>query len=222
MEKENAIQDLNYIKKLMSETQQIMDITWPIYIYWGIFFVCMNTARVFFPYETFIAVAQVPASVIISESIITIFGWGGMFFTAIYIFRHRKRMFDKKMFLLGMLGLSFVLIYIAIVICEDIIQIGGNGFLEHPHKDYNILIHGLYFAALFIIFGLIYAREQLWLGYGVLVMTILTIYLGIGEDTTHYTLVSHTMSITVGLSFIISGATAYIRYKKQVMEKIRS
>lgn len=220
MDKQNAIQDLSYIKKLMSETQQIMDIVWPIYMYWGIFFVSMNTARIFFPYETFVAVAHVPASVIISESIITIFGWGGMFFTAIYIFRHRERMFDKKMFLLGMLGLSFVLIYITIVICEDIIQIGSNSFFEHPHKDYNILIHGLYFAALFIVFGLVYTREQLWLGYGVLIMTILTIYLGIEEDTTHYTLVSHTMSITVGLSFIISGVMAYRRYRKQVRQEV--
>ncbi len=228
MDKQNAIQDISYIRQLMNKTQQIMDITWPIYVYWGIFFIITNINRLIFSYNstfviTFDHVLTLPE---ISMVAIMIASWVGIIFAALYIYHHRKQMFNQKMFLIGMLGLSFLLIYITITVSLDIIWFSSPTIVDmFPlHNLYGKLIFGLYFAALFIVFGLVYAREQLWMGYWLLVVTIVTMYIGGNQIATGNIQIStqlpiyHILFGNVGICFLIAGMMAYRRHKKQINE----
>ena len=126
------------------------------------------------------------------------------------------------MFLIGTIGISLIFIKLIEIIGFRLI-ITGTGYNE-VSTYFSTLLNGTYFASLFIIMGLIYAREQLWLGYSLLTITLLALSFDIYYSKSELFGVTLTgigfflTWMSVGICFIIAGTFAYNRYRNQVAQ----
>lgn len=221
MDKQNALQDINYIRQIMSETQQVFDITWPVYIYWGLEIIVSFVLSSFFINYEEIKRGGITLSLIM-DILIEISLWGGFAGTAIYAYFHREKIINQKMFLIGTIGISFILIKLIEIIGFRLI-ITSTGYNE-VSTYFSTLLNGTYFASLFIILGLVYAREQLWLGYSLLIVTLLSMYFDIYYSKSELfgiTLAGLGFLLTwmsVGICFLTAGIMAYRRHRQQLNE----
>jgi hypothetical protein len=214
MDKQNAIQDLNYIKKLISETQHILDIAWPIYIYWGIEIIATFLISALWINPAELKSGGITLSMIL-KILVEISLWGGFGWTAYYIYMHRQKMINPKMFLIGAIGLSLVTIKLIEITGFRLIII-NTGYGE-TGDYFSILSNGIFFSTVFIILGLIYSREQLWLGYGLLLLTLLSLWMDINHPIFGY-LGNWLFWIYISTSFLIAGIMAYGRHIAQLNE----
>lgn len=211
MDKQNALQDISYIRQLMQQTRQVLDIAWPIYIYWGIEIIASFLLSVMFINPAELASGGMSLSLVM-KVLVEISLWGGLGWTAWYIYRHREEMINPKMFLIGTIGLSFVLIKIVETLgFRMVVTAVGYG---HAGDLFSILCNGIYFGSVFIVLGLIYSREQLWLGYGLLAITLVALWMDINHVMFGY-LGNWLQWNYIGAAFLIAGVMAYRRHRKQ-------
>ncbi len=221
MEKERAIQDIGYIKELMNETRQIMDFGWPIYVYWGLYFLVLSLAFANTPSGIIQATLYADRWPTLGDllALAIILGmWIGFLFTAVYVFWRRKELINPKLIIIGTLALAFVIIYLVMYAGMQIVWGGASDTDPHLHIAvlYTMLMNGIYFGTVFMILGLIYSREQLWLGFIILFATLLSLWL---MTTGAKGVIANPGKVllwgSIGLAFMISGIWAYQRQKKQ-------
>lgn len=213
MEKDQALQDINYIKELIRETQRVVDYGWPVFMYWGFYILTnLTVSSTLIDWETVNRPGLTWHHVLVY--ILRSGLWIGFLFTALYVFYRRKLMSNPKMFLVGAVALAFVTVYMAIRIGEDLIWAQGEWQGNILFWKYYILTNGIYFGTLFMVLGLIYSREQLWMGYGVLLVALLTLFSATYLAEFGFFIGDIPFWAMVGLSFLLSGLLAYRRQKK--------
>lgn len=210
MDKRNAIQDISYIRQLISDTQQVLDIGWPVYIYWGVEIILSFLLSVMFINPAELAAGGMSVSYIL-RVIVELSLWGGFGWTAYYIYRHRDKMISPKMYLIGTIGVALIIIKMVETMgFRLIVMTIGYGLAG----DYfSTLSNGLFFATVFIVMGVLYSREQLWLGFGMLMVTLLSLFMDINHPVFGYA-GSWLFWNYAGAAFLIAGVMAYRRHRK--------